>query len=161
MHEPVAERIEEYLQGTRMPDVDEHLLHCESCRSELSQMKLHSQLLRSLRAPQELEIPAAFYARLMNRIDSQSRQSVWSVFSESIFAKRLAYASATFLLLLGTYFVSTNESGQPLTASAPEVIMANDGHVHGAHVNVEAASAAEQDKNRDSVFVNLATYHEQ
>ena len=62
---------------------------------------------RAFRA--EAEPDAAFYARVMNRIETQARPSVWSLFGESMFAKRLAYASATFLVLIGVVFMSAEQ----------------------------------------------------
>ena len=62
----------------------------------------------------------------MNRIESQARPSVWSLFAESMFAKRLAYASATFLVLVGVVFVSASEPDEPLAASDPHMILAGD-----------------------------------
>ena len=58
----------------------------------------------------EVEPGAGFYARVMNRIETQAKPSVWSLFGESMFAKRLAYASATFLVLVGVVFVSVESA---------------------------------------------------
>src|SRR3979411_2942251 len=108
MHEPVKGRIEDCLHGsTPPPEVDEHLRQCSSCRSELTAMKRQAEIFRSLKSPREVEPSAGFYARVLQRIESQSLPSIWSLFGESLFAKRLAYASITFLVLLGTYFVSS------------------------------------------------------
>ena len=111
----------------------------------------HAALLRSLRA--DADPSAGFYARVLNRIDQQS-QSVWSVFSDSLFAKRLAYASMTFVVLLGTYLVSTTQQDQqPYASSAPEVIIANDDHIH-------PAVGDNPQQNRETVLVNLASYQQ-
>ena len=137
-----------------MPEVDKHLQHCEDCRREIAEMKFHSSLLRSLRPAEELETSPGFYARVLSRIDAQTKQSIWNIFGESIFAKRLAYASMTFFVLLGTYLVSTTDTGrQPYTASAPEVIIANDDHMH-------PAIGDNLQKDREAVLVNLASYQQ-
>ena len=60
---------------------------------------------------------------MINRIESQARPSVWSLFGESMFARRLAYASATFLVLVGVVFVLSTQPDQPLAASDPEMIL--------------------------------------
>jgi predicted anti-sigma-YlaC factor YlaD len=155
MHEPLTGRIEEYLQGSvSMPDVDDHLKRCDSCRNEIAEMKQHAVLLRSLRPDAEADPSAGFYARVLNRIDTQSRQSVWSVFSDSLFAKRLAYASMTFVALVGTYLVSTTQSEQqPFSVSTPEAIIANDDNMHPA-----VGDNAQQ--NRETVLVSLASYQQ-
>ncbi len=111
-----------------------------------------TELLHSLRADAEVEPDPGFYARVMNRIDTQSKTSIWSIFGDSLFARRLSYASLTFLVLLGTYFVSTTEANQPLTASTPEAILAGE----------EQPQPVGQDPQRDRavVLVNLASYQE-
>lgn len=110
------------------------------------------ELLRLLRPEGEVVPSPGFYARVMNRIESQSKTSIWSIFSDSLFARRLSYASLTFLVLLGTYFVSTTESNQPLAASTPEAILAGD----------EQPQPVGRDPQRDRavVLVNLASYQE-
>jgi predicted anti-sigma-YlaC factor YlaD len=153
MHEPVKGRIEDYLHGsTPLPEVDEHLRQCSSCRLELMAMKKHAETLRSLKSPRQVEPSAGFYARVLQRIESQPLPSVWSLFGESMFAKRLTYASITFLVLLGTYFVSSTEPQQPLASSAPEAIMAAD--------DQSPSVGGDQQKDREAILVNLATYEE-
>jgi len=80
MHEPLKERIEDYLQGGNdLPDVERHLEQCESCRAEVIEMKKHSELLRSMKAPREWEPSPGFYGRVMNRIETQAKPSVWNL----------------------------------------------------------------------------------
>jgi hypothetical protein len=90
----------------------------------------------------EVEPDPGFYARVMNRIETQAKPSVWSLFAESMFAKRLAYASATFLVV-GVVFVSATEPDEPLrrVRSARASLRANSSilpvsmdcqHGHGA-----------------------------
>jgi anti-sigma factor RsiW len=154
MHEPVIERLEELLGGDGpFAEVEDHLKGCPGCRKELEAIQGHSALFRSLRAPRELDPPAGFYARVMNRVESQARPSVWSLFGESEFAKRLAYASATFLLLLGSVLVTSSETEEPLASTAPERILA--GEAHPVPVTMENPQ-----EDRDVVLVNLATYQQ-
>jgi predicted anti-sigma-YlaC factor YlaD len=152
MHEPLKEQLEEYLQGRATPEVHEHLANCKTCNETVDEMLRQSSLLRSLKNPREVEPPPGFYARVMSRIESQARPSIWNIFGESLFAKRLTYASLTLLVLMGTYIVSDREEQQPLTASAPEMIMAGDERA--------AAVGADPQKDREAVLVNLATYQE-
>jgi anti-sigma factor RsiW len=156
MHEPVIERLEEYLDGNGpFPEVEEHLSKCAGCRQELAAMQAQTALFRrAFRA--EVEPDGAFYARVINRIETQARPSVWSLFGESMFARRLAYASATFLVLVGVVFVSANEPDQPLAASDPHMILA--GEMQYAPVNMEVDMDMERD--REVVLTTLATYQE-
>jgi len=155
MHEPLKGRIEDYLHGgSHLPDVEQHLANCPACNAEAAAMKQQAELFRSLKSDKEVELDAAFYARVMNRIETQAKPSIWNLFGESIFAKRLAYASLTFVVLLGTYFVSsTSTDDQQLANSSPEMIMST-----GEPQPV--AVGTDQQKEREAVLVNLATYQE-
>jgi anti-sigma factor RsiW len=154
MHEPVIGRLEEYLSGGGpFADVEEHLKNCANCRREVEAMQMHSALFRSLRSPQEIDPAAGFYARVMNRVETQARPSAWSLFGESLFAKRLAYASAMFLVVLGSVLVTSTEPEEPLAIAAPERILA--GESHPVPVTMENPQ-----QDRDVVLVNLATYQQ-
>jgi hypothetical protein len=104
---------------------------------------------------EETDPAAGFYARVMDRVETQARPSAWSLFGESLFAKRLAYASAMFLVLLGTVLVSSIDSEEPLAVAAPERIFA--GEVDPEPVTMENP---QRDRDRDVVLVNLATYRD-
>jgi predicted anti-sigma-YlaC factor YlaD len=154
MHEPVIGSLEDYLgEGGPLADVEEHLKNCADCREELEAMRMHSALLRSLQPPPEIDPTAGFYARVMNRVETQARPSVWSLFGESLFAKRLVYASAMFLLVLGSVLVTSTEPDEPLAVAAPERILA--GEAHPVPVTME-----NPEQDRDVVLVNLATYRQ-
>lgn len=152
MHEPLKEQLEDYLQGRATPEVLGHLAHCSTCTEAVGEMVQQSSLLRSLRPAQEFEPPPGFYARVMNRIETQAKPSIWNIFGESLFAKRLTYASLTLLVLMGTFMISDQDNQQPLTTSAPEVIMAEDQR--------PAAVGGDPQRDREAVLVNLATYQE-
>jgi anti-sigma factor RsiW len=152
MHEPVIGRLEEYLAGGGpFADVEEHLKNCANCRKELEAMQMHSSLFRSLRG--DVDPTAGFYARVMNRVETQARPSVWSLFGESVFAARLAYASATLLVALGTVLVTSSGPEEPLAVAAPERILA--GESDPIPVTME-----DPQQDRDVVLVNLATYRQ-
>jgi hypothetical protein len=89
----------------------------------------------------------------MSRIETQVKPSIWNLFGESIFAKRLAYASLSLIVLLGTYFVSATSSDQQIVASSPEVIMAGD-------EQQPKEVGTDPQKDREAILVNLATYQE-
>lgn len=155
MHEPLLDGLEDYLEGKGITvEGERHLAECASCREELALMKAHTALLRELRAPADVEPRAGFYARVMNRIENEGgAPSLWTLFGESLFAKRLAYASMTFMVLLCTIFVSTqDQTDDAFTVSAPEAIMAEQ--------TPEPVTATNPDHDRDVVLVNLATYQD-
>ena len=153
MHEPLLDGLEDYLDGKGpTAKVERHLAECASCREELAAMQTHSAMFRALRVP-PTDLAPGFYARVLNRIESEGKPSLWALFGDSLFAKRLAYASVTALVLLGTVFVSTEDSSQePLFASAPEVIMAEEQDA--------PVTTTDRDRDRDVVLVHLATYQD-
>jgi hypothetical protein len=135
--------------------MEAHLSSCGECASELELIEKQTLALRALRSPEGLEPRSGFYARVMQRIeDARAANSVWSVFLEPVFAKRLVYASITMVLLLSTYMIATEPGDQgayhaPATVSAPGPQMASD----------DADSTATP-QERDAVLVNLAAYQE-
>jgi len=164
MHQPVKDNLEEYLRGVSgkygraIPDeMETHLSSCAECASELSELELQSAALQSLRAPSEAELPAGFYARVMQRIDdARATNSVWAAFLEPIFAKRLFYSCATLLLLLGSYLISSETADHGLY-NQPATVVSTPPDV--------AANAAPDDvdttpQERDAVLVSLASYEQ-
>lgn len=164
MHQPVKDNLEEYLRGvggpfTRPlpPEMKAHLASCSECAEKLSQLERQSVALRSLRAPEDLEPRVGFYARVMQRIEeARATNSVWSAFLDPVFAKRLIYASATLVLLLGTYLVST-EPGDLAAGYQPTAVVAP---THEVAATADDPDNSTSPQERDAVLVNLAAYHE-
>jgi predicted anti-sigma-YlaC factor YlaD len=126
-----------------------HLSSCEECSSEVQAMAEQSTLVRSLRAPDEVEPVAGFYARVLQRIEERAKDSIWAVFIYSPFGKRLTFASFTLALLLGSYVVAQES---------------RDGHLLGGTMSAQelrydALVAGSQDQQRDVVLANFASYH--
>src|SRR5439155_13666164 len=65
--------------------------------------------------PVEVEPRPGFYARVMERIEAQGA-SIWDLFFESAFGKRIAVASLALALLLGIFLVTQERSEQPMIA---------------------------------------------
>ncbi len=157
MHQPIRDNLEEYLKGSaqQIPqEFDRHLESCEECASELRLYQGQAQLLRLLQPDADLDPRAGFYARVMEKIEQEDRSSIWSVLLEPNFGRRLAVASAVLVMLLGTYFV-TSERSEPVVASSDVVFT-------GATTASTAAAdeSLQQQRQRDAVLVNLAAYHE-
>jgi predicted anti-sigma-YlaC factor YlaD len=153
MHQPIRERLEQYLGGTEdaggVRRIESHLAECGKCRRQVEGMRRQAALLRVLRPEAELDPAPGFYARVMDRIETQRSASVWSILLEPVFAKRLAYASLALLVLLGTLALSVDT--EPVVApSTAEVIMVED--------PIGPPLGADPVQDRDVVLVNLATY---
>ena len=150
MHGPIRDRLEELLNA---PTSEASLTqHCPDCSEELKQMKDQAALLKTLRAPGELEPAPGFYARVMQRIEEDGVRSIWSVFVDGPFGKRLAYVSLALALLLGTWIVGVERE---------------DGHMGSEPVIAQEAAnsdvpvTGDQAHQRDVVLVNLASYSQQ
>ena len=153
MHQPIRERLEEYLSGMidtgGIREIEDHLASCEQCRNAVDEMRRQSELLKVLRPPDEIEPAPGFYARVIDRIESQKTPSVWNALLEPALARRIAYASLTLLLvLMGTLAVSVDRE-EDVVASSPEIILSED--------PVVPPFGVDQQRDRDVVLVNLAT----
>lgn len=154
MHQLLTGYLEDLLEGRSVPPaVDEHLKMCSPCASALELIRAQQRGFHLLRA--EAEPAPGFYQRVMERIERQARPSIWSLFGESLFARRLAYASiAAGLLLTAVVFSDRQQnSGSELAANSAEVVMAAD-----TTAPVPVGMNPEQD--REAVFVQLATFGE-
>ena len=122
MHREVGDHIEDVLAGAPPAPAREHLEACTQCRQAVSSMQEHSVLLHQLKAPADFDADPrpGFYARVLERIEAQGPISIWSLFSESVFGRRIAVASFALALLLGVYLVSTEQTAdEPLIAGDP------------------------------------------
>jgi hypothetical protein len=121
----------------------------EETRNLVKRMEQQSHSLRALRSPPELAPAAGFYARVLDRVEAQRQASFWFQFLDQRFSKTLAYASLALLFLLSaTIFWS----GSPATqfAQNPAYVMAEP----------EYGLDADQERNRATVLVDLATFEE-
>ncbi len=157
MHQPIRERLEDYLSGMGDPGklraVEDHMASCRRCREAMQELRRHSRFLKALRPPDDLEPVPGFYARVMDRIESQRTASFWSAFLEPAFARRLAYASLTLLILLGTLMITGRSTDTPAPANqpyVPEAILAEE--------PVAPYIGDDLEHDREVVLVNLATY---
>jgi anti-sigma factor RsiW len=146
MHQVIREHLEAILDGSlggaAVQEVDQHLSTCTECNQLVGSFRDQQRLFRTLRVETPMDPAPGFYARVMDRVESQSRESVWFQVLESAFAWRLALASAMLVILIGG-FVYSNE---------PETIAFDDAGL--MYDSVAPVVGAE----RESVLVNLATY---
>lgn len=149
MHRLIRDHLEEVLAASDADALrEQHLGECGECSGELEAMREQAAMVRELRAPAEVEPRAGFYARVMERIEAQGAGSIWNLFFESAFGRRIAVASMALALLLGIYLVSSERGlNEPLSIAGedqPGLVMTQAGT-----------------PDRDAVLVNLVTYREQ
>jgi hypothetical protein len=161
MHREIRDHIENVLAGSQ----PEHLAGCEECRSEVQGMQEQTALLRELRAPEgfEAEPRAGFYARVMERIEADGPISIWNLFIESAFGRRIAVASMALAILLGVYLVTSERSAEdPMIAGQAAqqqlIVVGEDGP---ARVITQMDQSAAGQSSQDAVLADLVTYQEQ
>lgn len=152
MHQPIREGLESYLAGRPEPGFVAHLASCGACREEVGEMARHSELLQLLRPPEPFDPAPGFYARVMERVEAERRQSFWYLFLEPVFARRLMYASFTLLILLSAFLFTTGGEPEPAWARTPEYIMAEEAP--------PPVMVVDGQQDRDVVLVQLTTYQE-
>jgi len=166
MHRQVEENLEEILRRVGRGDDpgSPHLAECQECREQVELMREHAAELRSWRAPSEdIEPRPGFYARVMERIEAEGPGSIWDLVFDSMFGRRLAFASLALALLLGVYLVST-DAPEPEYAFADQAVeMLPVPVVTGqfAAMHDQAGMMLPGEPDEDAVLVNLVTYREQ
>jgi hypothetical protein len=167
MHRLIREHLEELLAdpsaasrpGAATPDAAAHLAACEECRSEVADMRKHSAMLRQWRAGVEVEPRAGFYARVLERIESQTPASIWSLFFDSVLGRRIAVAALALVLLVAVTMVSIERTADPEIASSddPMEMLAQPASSFQA-VEDQPGAMLSGAHDQDSVLVDLVTY---
>jgi predicted anti-sigma-YlaC factor YlaD len=156
MHRVIQDHLEQVLAESHVQECDSHLDQCDECRGEIEAMRKQARLLRELRA--EAEPRPGFYARVMERIEAQRPISIWNVFSDSPFGRRIAVASMALALLAGVYLVTSEQMAEQNIAASPTVQFLSDRLPEEGQPGLIMKSGQ---PNRDAVLVNLVTYREQ
>jgi len=151
MHRLIQDHLEEVLaesNGEELGPAAKHLAECSECREEVSILRGHATMLRTLRAGDENLAPRpGFYARVMERIEAQRPIDIWQLFFDSAFGRRIAMFSMALALIFSLYLVSSERLAQPVTISVED------------HPGMTLSKAGLPDK--DTVLVDLVTYREQ
>jgi len=150
MHGSIRNELEGFLNGNAdATAVKLHLNSCGECADEVAAMQSQNNLFRSLKSNEEFEPQAGFYARVMQRIEEKAKDSIWAVFVYSPFGKRLALASLSLALLLGSYVVAQEKlDGHLMT----------DDTVSVTQVHYDAPMDGDQAQQRDAVLQNFAAH---
>ncbi len=125
-------------------------------------------MLRQWRSP-EIEPRPGFYARVLERIEAQTPASVFTLFFDSLFGRRIAMAALALALLLGVYVISSEQMAEPQVAAVdwlPHATLVSD-RVSDMQQDFPVFSDDCQPRlvtgtpDQDAVLVNLVTYREQ
>lgn len=151
MHGSIRNELERLLEGNaEAVAVKQHVAACNECSSELAAMRAQNELFRSWKTSEEVEPTGGFYARVMQRIEEKAKDSIWAVFVYSPFGKRLALASLSFALLLGSYVVAQEKLDGHL--------MSVDSVVADQQVHYDVPMDGDQAQQRDAVLQNFAAH---
>jgi predicted anti-sigma-YlaC factor YlaD len=152
MHRQMRDQVEQVLTGTSDVSAATHLDQCADCREQIAGMREQAGLLRELRTGgaglSDAEPRAGFYARVMERIEAQGAESIWSMFFDSPLGRRVAMASMALALCVSVYVVSSEQMAS--RGAAP---------VSRAAAFTNGPDAFSPDS--DTVLVNLVTYRGQ
>jgi hypothetical protein len=149
MHGSIRHELESLLQGNGdAAPLRQHLASCGGCANELAAMRAQNDLFRPLKSNEDVEPAAGFYARVMQRIEEKAKDSIWAVFVYSPFGKRLALASLSVALLLGSYVVAQEKLDGDLTGETAAT--------EQAHYDVPMEG--DQAHQRDEVLQNFAAH---
>lgn len=153
MHGSIRDRLKHLLGAERSTghnDASDHLSSCLPSYLEYSadfeKFRAQSEMLRMLRAPEEAEPAPGFYARVLQRIEEQARESIWAAFIYSRFANRLVYTSLMVALVLGSYVIAHERQDGHLS------------HMMADNVPAGAPVFGDQTQQRDAVLANFEAY---
>ena len=169
MHREIRDHIEDVLRGgNTLEDAREHLAQCGECRTEMQSMQEQTALIRELQAPEDFaaDLRPGFYARVMERIEAEGPISIWNLFIESAFGRRIAMASLALALLIGVYVVTSERSAEESTtafesqqAATEQTMVAGEDAPAREITQVDQTQTAQS--SQDAVLANLVTYREQ
>jgi hypothetical protein len=169
MHREIRDHIEDVLRGgDTLKHAREHLAQCDECQTEVRGMQEQTALIRELRAPEDFaaDLRPGFYARVMERIEAEGPISIWNLFIESAFGRRIAVASLALALLIGVYVVTSERSAEDSTvALESQQVTAEQTIVAGEDAPAREITRVDQSQSdqssQDAVLANLVTYREQ
>jgi hypothetical protein len=153
MQKPLVKDLEKYLagdlSGEALQQFEDTLAGDAKSKAEIGGFREQNAMLHTLRAPDEMDPAPGFYARVMDRIEAQAASSLWSVFFEPFFARKLAYASLALLVLLSSAAVTAMQNPAMHEAVPFELV---------AESILPPAPGEDLEYDRQIVFANLATF---
>jgi predicted anti-sigma-YlaC factor YlaD len=170
MHRIIRDHLEQVL-GERPPAPEhpagKHLAECEECRDAVAAMREQAAMLRQWRAAhaEMVEPRPGFYARVLERIEAQTPSSVFTLFFDSLFGRRIAMASLALALLLGVYVISSEQMAEPQIAGidvSPQATLVSEMPQDFPVLSDDSQPRLVRGTpDQDAVLVNLVTYREQ
>lgn len=153
MKKLIVDQLEKYLSGELSGDAlkqfEAELERESDAREQVGVFRTQGDLLRTLRADEQMDPAPGFYARVMDRIESQTAGSFWAIFFEPWFAKKLAYASLALLVVLSS--AAINSAANPgIHEAVPYEFVADS--------ILPPAPGQDREYDRSVVFANLSAF---
>lgn len=153
MNKPIVNGLEKYLsgelRGEELARYEALLDRMPGGRRQVDGFREQAELLRTLRAPRDLDPAPGFYGRVMERIEQQAASSPWSVFFEPLFARKLAYAFLALLVVLSSAVLTSTQNPSMHEAVPMEFLAGSP---------MPPAPGENQEHDRQVVFANLAAF---
>jgi hypothetical protein len=153
MKKLIVDQLEKYLSGELSGDAlkqfEAELERESGGREQVGAFQTQGDLLRTLRPDEQMDPAPGFYARVMDRIESQTAGSFWAIFFEPWFAKKLAYASLALLVALSS--AAINSAANPgMHEAVPYEFVAD--------TILPPAPGEDREYDRSVVFANLSAF---
>jgi hypothetical protein len=153
MKKLIVDQLEKYLSGELSGDAlkqfEAELERESGGREQVGGFQTQGDLLRTLRPDEQMDPAPGFYARVMDRIESQTAGSFWAIFFEPWFAKKLAYASLALLVALSS--AAINSAANPgMHEAVPYEFVAD--------TILPPAPGEDREYDRSVVFANLSAF---
>lgn len=157
MHTIIENELENYLVAKPLSAAfHAHLGGCAECRESLALFAEASRLVRTLRVePEEassLELSPGFYARVLNRIESEEKPSIWDIFLQP-FGRKLVFASLALSAVMTAALFWPAGPEPEVIAAAPEAFFVTDTAPKAMLVDHRIGN----EENRGAVLVQLTT----
>ena len=153
MHAVIRKRLEDLIDPRRCvsvePGLDQHLQECSGVFGGIGFHEVAIGSVSGIASAQGCGACGGFYARVLQRIEERSKESVWAALLRSPFSARLTYASLTLTVLLGSYVIASETRDGHLMHS--DTVIAQNTHFDAPVIG----SVAQQ---RDAVLANFAVH---
>ena len=105
-------------------------------------------------------VQLALYVDVLERIETQGAGSVWTLFFDSLFARRIAMASLALALLLGVYVVSSEQIPEQQMELVSDLVSDLPRDLPGVFSDYGQPRLVTSAPDQNAVLVNLVTYRE-
>lgn len=130
--------IDNYIMPNEKLELEKHLLECSSCKEYLLKLRNYKNDLKNF---EELEPPAGFEKKVMNKIEEMKKPFSWS------FSQKFILEISAFLIVFASLFLVYISIGKQKEKTTPSVI--SEEKMKKTEKKIEIGQKKEFDKNED------------